>query len=343
MKARVRIARLVLIAAALVSVIAYAAYTRDIRSARERVATGSLVAETACGPLEYAEAGAGPPVLMVHGAGGGFDQGLEFAGVLAGRGFRVISVSRFGYLGTPLPTDASAAAQADAHACLLDALGIARAAVIGGSAGSPSSVQLALRHPDRVSALVLLVPALYVPRSDDTASVRTPPGVELVFGTALRFDFLFWAALKLAPRAMIGTILATDPQLLDNADAHERARVQRLLETILPVSPRRLGLLNDGAVLTQIERYPLEQIVAPTLVISAADDRYGTFDVARYTAGEIPDARFIGYPGGGHVWVGHHEALMAEIEAFLSERIAIANLVAIDRDPGGFLGDSPRY
>ena len=43
---------------------------------------------------------------MVHGAGGGFDQGLEL-GDFARAGFRVIAVSRFGYLGTPLPADAA--------------------------------------------------------------------------------------------------------------------------------------------------------------------------------------------------------------------------------------------
>jgi pimeloyl-ACP methyl ester carboxylesterase len=52
-------------------------------------------------------------------------------------------MSRFGYLRTPLPADASAAAQADAHACLLDALGIRRAAIVGASAGAPSAMQFA--------------------------------------------------------------------------------------------------------------------------------------------------------------------------------------------------------
>src|SRR5688572_13998823 len=122
-------------------------YQQDLQAARERIATSSSVARTACGAIEYAEAGSGPAVLVVHGAGGGFDQGLDFAGDLAASGFRVIAVSRFGYLRTPLPADASAAAQADAHACLLDALGIPRAAVIGASAGAPSSLQFALRYP----------------------------------------------------------------------------------------------------------------------------------------------------------------------------------------------------
>ena len=88
-------------------------------------------------------------------------------------------------------------------------------------------------------------------------------------------------------------------------------------DLILPVSPRRLGLLNDAAVTSSISRYPLERIAAPTLLISAQDDLFGTYDVARYTAAEIPGARLVGYPSGGHVWVGHHDAVMREIAAFL--------------------------
>lgn len=57
-----------------------------------------------------------------------------------------------------MPPDASPAAQADAHACLLDALGIRQAAVLGASAGAPSAMQMAISHPERVSALILMVP-----------------------------------------------------------------------------------------------------------------------------------------------------------------------------------------
>lgn len=103
-------------------------------------------------------------------------QGLEIAEPLARAGLRVIAVSRFGYLRTPLPADASAAAQADAHACVLDALGIRRAAVLGVSAGGPSALQFALRHPERTAALVLLVPAVYAPRPNDAPPVHTPRG-----------------------------------------------------------------------------------------------------------------------------------------------------------------------
>src|SRR4030095_14130680 len=95
--------------------LAYINYRRDIHQARQRVSTGSRIVHTPCGPIEYAFAGDGPPVLLVHGAGGGYDQGLEIGDPLVKSGFRVIAMSRFGYLRTPLPGDASASAQADAH------------------------------------------------------------------------------------------------------------------------------------------------------------------------------------------------------------------------------------
>ena len=124
----------------------YCQYKRDLSAAHERVKKEGKKIETAAGPIVYGTNGEGPPVLVIHGAGGGFDQALHSAQMF-GEGFRWIAPSRFGYLGTPLPEDASPTAQADAHAALLDALDIERAPVIGLSAGGPSALQFALRHP----------------------------------------------------------------------------------------------------------------------------------------------------------------------------------------------------
>jgi pimeloyl-ACP methyl ester carboxylesterase len=303
--------------AAALAALLYSGYYRDLERARERIATGSRMAETPCGPIEYAVAGDGAPLLVVHGAGGGFDQGLEIGGALAERGFRIIAPSRFGYLRTPRPDDASAAAQADAHACLLDALGIRRAAIFGTSAGAPSSMQFALRHPGRITALVLLVPAVYVPRPGDAPAVRVPPGTVFLFDTALRWDFLFWAAIRFARDTAIRAILGTPPAVVAAASADEQARVDAMLALILPVSPRRPGLLNDARVTSALERYELERITAPTLAISMQDDLYGTFDGARYSAEHIPHARFLGFPSGGHLGVGHRQEIETAIATFL--------------------------
>lgn len=302
-------------------VLIYPRYRCDIRRARERVSAGSRIAETPCGPIEYAVAGDGPPVLAVHGAGGGYDQGMDISALLFGGGFRVIAMSRFGYLRTPLPADASAAAQADAHACLLDALNIRRAVVFGASAGGPSAMQFALRHPERTAALVLVVPAAYVPRPGGERSMRTPRGLEFLFDTALKSDFLFWALMRFARQTAIRTILGTPPAVVQSASAEERASVAQVLDHILPVSPRRLGLLNDAAITSALPRYELGRISAPTLILSVADDLYGTFDGARYSAEHIPHARFVGYPSGGHMGVGREKEAASEIAAFLKEKL----------------------
>jgi pimeloyl-ACP methyl ester carboxylesterase len=76
-------------------------------------------------------------------------------------------------------------------------------------------------------------------------------------------------------------------------------------------------LLNDAAVTSSLQRYELERIAIPTLIISAADDLFGTFDGARYTADHVPRARFIGYPSGGHLLVGRQKEVTSEMAAFL--------------------------
>jgi 2-hydroxy-6-oxonona-2,4-dienedioate hydrolase len=70
-------------------------------------------------------------------------------------------------------------------------------------------------------------------------------------------------------------------------------------------------------VMLSLERYALERISAPTLAISAQDDGYDTYENARYTAAQIPHARFIGYSTGGHLLVGHGQEVTAEITQFL--------------------------
>jgi 2-hydroxy-6-oxonona-2,4-dienedioate hydrolase len=140
-----------------------AAFRSDMRAARSRLAGQSRLVETACGLVEMAESGSGPPALVVHGMAGGFDMGLRVGRGVLGDGYRVIAPSRFGYLRTPLPANASHAAQADALASLLDALGISRAVALAVSAGAQPATHLALRHPERVQALVLITPALHLP------------------------------------------------------------------------------------------------------------------------------------------------------------------------------------
>src|SRR5512133_1902046 len=77
---------------------------------------------TARGRVEWAEYGAGPAVLALHGAMGGWDQSLLLARTIAAGGHRFIGLSRPGYLGTPLAAGRSPEEQADLYAAALDVL-----------------------------------------------------------------------------------------------------------------------------------------------------------------------------------------------------------------------------
>jgi 2-hydroxy-6-oxonona-2,4-dienedioate hydrolase len=236
---------------------AFVAYRADLRHAIQRVSSGSVLAFISCGEIEYAVVGHGPPVLVIHGAGGGFDQGVLLGRELAARGYRAIAVSRFGYWRTPMPPDASPETQADAHACLL---------------------QLALE--------------------------------------ALEHDFAYWLLMRFFPRLVTSTLLATPPELLDTASRGERERIQTLREQILPVSRRVAGLRMDGSAGATLRPYELERIEARTLSISLEDDLFETYPGAQYSASRIPGARLVGFPSGGHVWVGHHSEIIAAIADF---------------------------
>jgi 2-hydroxy-6-oxonona-2,4-dienedioate hydrolase len=292
-------------------------FVRDMELASARAVEGSVVVNTACGAIETQQAGFGIPLLMIHGSGGGHDQGMAWARPLVQHGVRVIAMSRFGYLRTPRPFDASPEAQADAHICLLDALGIAKAAVMGVSAGGPSAMQTAIRYPDRVNALVLVVPIAYKP---GTVADSAPPMSDDKDEMLLRLlgsDFLFWAALHVARDPLIRYVLATPPEQVAAASEVERARVNNMADRILPVSTRAAGLRDDTRLGKGLHAYALETIHAPTLVISAKDDGFGTYASAQYTASRIPSAKFIGFNDGGHLLVGHDTEVQVEIVKLL--------------------------
>ncbi len=291
----------------------YAAYRTELNAAKRRLESGNKLA----GSIEYGESGDGPPVLVIHGAGGGFDQGLALGRTFLGDDYRVIAPSRFGYLGTPLPDDASPEAQADAHLRLLDALQIESVPVVGVSAGGPSAVHFCLRHPERCSALVLAVPMAYVP---NRAPVRTlSPLFTTVLNVMTESDFLFWTATKVAHATLVKTLLGTPLDVYDNAAIEERRAVDAMMRSLLPMNRRAAGIWNDSAVASTLARPALEEIRVPTLVISAEDDLYGTYASSVYTAEQIPNAKLVTFAAGGHLLVGHEGEVRSQIRSLLTQ------------------------
>ena len=292
-------------------------YRRDIRAIRERIdSLGSQILETDCGTVEYARVGSGYPVLVIHGNAGGFDQGLGLAQGYLGPGFQIIAPSRFGYLRSPVPADATPARQADAYACLLDALGIEQVAILTSSAGVTSSVQFALRYPKRVSAMVL-----HSPNAPGKEGLVPPP--KAVFKLMLSSDYAWWA---------LNTYFGSRMQSFVGVPAgfsltpEYQAEVRAALVGTLPVSARADGMIFDTYVSNpEINQYPLGEVDTPTLVISAADDPMALHENARTLADQIPNAQLMAVPDGGHLLLGHTEEVRAEVTRFLLSNLALLN------------------
>ena len=308
--------RILSAAAAAAGATAYLRYRREIGELRDQLKACSEIAETSAGPIEFAEKGEGEPLLLIHGAGGGYDQGLMIGRDFA-EGFRVIAPSRFGYLRTPVPDDTSPAAQADAHAALLDKLGVEKCFVAGVSAGGPSAIEFALRYPDRTQALLLIVPRTY----DPTQTIGADKGFDsqmilrLVEASA---DFLFWVGMKVARPAVV-RFLGVPPELEAKAPKEERDRTTEIMRNILPLSDRVAGIAVDSSA--KIAPWPLDRIAAPTLVISAKDDLFGTLPGARFTAAHIPGAELEVLESGGHLMLGQRDRVNAIIGSFLKRRL----------------------
>lgn len=293
-------------------------FRHDMADANVALDDGSSLVELYHGLIEYGREGQGQPVLLIHGAGGGYDQGLFVGRELFGPCSEVIAPSRFGYLRSGLPDDPQPHIQADAFANLLDHLKVPGAIVLGISAGAPSAIELALRHPERVRALILVVPRAYAPGIEVTAEKigANRPIFEIVMKGQ---DFAWWSATKFARRRLL-RFLGVPGSVYDAADPLERNRLDWIARNVLPLSRRMRGIVADSRA--RIEPWPLERITAPTLVISAKDDLFNTLPAARWTAEHVPEAELTVLETGGHLLCGQSEEVRAGIAEFLRRRLA---------------------
>jgi pimeloyl-ACP methyl ester carboxylesterase len=252
---------------------------------------------------------------------GGFDQGLWLAHGFNLSDNQVISISRFGYLRSPVPKAANLDAQADAYACLLDALKIHQVAVFAASAGSTSAIRFAARHPERISVLILLCPD-----SPGKVQISIPP--RFVFDTLFRSDFVYWVLVKFFwgwMRKSIGLV----PRRYALRPEYE-AMLKKIQLGDLPVSRRMDGMIFEtfsilsefNASVSETSPYPLNQIETPALVIHAMDDPIAIPENVHRLADQLPHMRQFVVPDGGHFLFGHTEEVKSEIAQFLHSNVA---------------------
>jgi pimeloyl-ACP methyl ester carboxylesterase len=289
---------------------------------------GSLIAPTSRGPVEYASIGQGPVVLYFHGSIGGYDQGVVAGHFLnkeaSAAEFTLLAPSRPGYLRTPLETGRTPEEQADALAALLDHLGIEKVAAIGASGGGPFALQFALRHPHRLSALVMFcaIARRMPPRPRSGMlkrifSSRIGPLLLDLLSAFLQL-LLQFRTERFARRLFRGTTTQT----VTTAEIHNAAAAMMrhpeeihifkgIVSGMLPLSARIAGIRNDEEQIALLADAPLEQIDVPTQVIHGREDSVVAFIHPETVAAKIAGAEVHPIERWGHfIWVGEHRQQM---------------------------------
>lgn len=277
--------------------------------------------ETAAGPVEHIVEGSedGAPVLVLHGSPGGIDAADAMSTFLPRDAFRVILLSRPGYLGTALGDRRSVDQQADLLAAVLDALGIERAATFGWSGGGPAAYRFAVRHPGRTDAVLTtgaVSMRMDIPPLDATS--------RFLFNTSVG-NWLMRVLVAHQPEQVIsGTLQAegdlTSEQLKERtaevfADDAKRRFVLDLSATVSQKGNRQSGYDNDVAQFEQLPDLELERIVAPTLLVHGGVDIDVPPAHTEHAAARVPGARTRILAAGTHLalWT-HPDAASAQAE-----------------------------
>jgi 3-oxoadipate enol-lactonase len=240
------------------------------------------------GPVSlYAEQhGTGGPLLLVTGLGYAIwcwePQLPAFAAERA-----VVAVDNRGTGRSPKPPGPySIEEMADDLAAVLDRLGIERTAVLGHSLGGYLAQELALRHPERVDALVLVGTAPGGP-----ANVPVP-----------RATLGEWLASAQLPPAEFARATMPSSFAAGWTDAHPAAYEHFLaIRLEHPTPPEAWRAQFDAARAWTAVAHPLERIDVPALVVHGDGDRVVPVENGRELARRIPGAELHELPGRGHV------------------------------------------
>jgi pimeloyl-ACP methyl ester carboxylesterase len=242
-------------------------------------ASAQTTTGTTAAGLYYEVSGAGDPLVLIHAFS--VDRRMWAPQVAAlERRFRVIRYDLRGHGNSAAPSEPYA--PHDDLRSVLDALGVARATLVGLSAGSTLAIDFAIAYPDRVRRLVLASPGL-------NGHVPSPPltWTQPVFQAAGRGDTEDAAKLW-----------AATPIMAVHGDPAAAATVKALVMSNLRLWTFRT---NPARPLTPEAIARLAEIKSPTLVVLGGKDLPHIKEIADLLARGVAGARLVTIPGAGHI------------------------------------------
>ncbi len=270
--------------------------------------------DTSSGRVFVHRAGRGEPLVLLHGF---FLSHYSFRDVLpqlaAERDVIAIDLPGFGESDRPAPGDFAYDLPAFAGAVgeVLDALGVARATVLGHSMGGGTALTLAARQPERVERLVLVSAALYpLPMPVESKLLLAPGGVG---------NFLWKHAFRRADvrRVMLRDDFRDPRFVTDEWVDYYWARFNR------PGGPEAsYAALVALSKLADSNSDP-GRVTAPTLLLWADEDRVVPLSHGKRMQRAIPGAQLRVVPASGHLpFVERPDEFLRQLRPFLDEKIS---------------------
>ena len=256
----------------------------------------------------------GIPVLVVHGISGGYDQGVHTGKSLLPINQSMLSISRFGYLESGMPDYPSPSSQNDAFLEVLDYHKIDKVFLLAASAGGTVAFNFSLTYPERVAG-ILLVSSGY-PSDEDVKGGAGPPSF-------VYRDWIFRFMLNRMQGRML-KMFGVSKEEYRNANYEDKLHLDELFSYILPIKPRKKGILYDQNVTNlhmtkNFEEYPIEQIEAPVLILHAMNDPMAKFERVESAMKRFQNVEARIYNTGGHVLFGHQQESRQYISDFLKK------------------------
>lgn len=237
---------------------------------------------TSAPEFSWLESGDGPPVVFLHGIGGGAGSWAPQLETLADR-YRVIALDLPGY-GQSAPLDnLSFPALANALSRFLDHLCLETVHLVGHSIGGMIAQEFAAGQSGRLSSLTL---------SATSPAFGNPDG---------DFQKKFIAA-RLGPieagKTMADIAETVVPELVGTKASQAAIQLARVCMSKVP--PTTYSAMMQCLV-TFDRKADLANIAIPTMALAGEDDTQAPAPMMERMAARIPEARFVCIPGAGHL------------------------------------------
>ncbi len=244
------------------------------------------------GQMHYNEAGAGHPIILIHGSGAGASGWSNFAPNIAALAahFHVLAVDIIGWGASATPREGKYVGEVQVIE-LMDALGLQKAAVVGNSMGGMLAVAAAARYPERITHLITMgcgaflgMPALFAAGDGPTEGIKV-----LLEG---------YLNPSIETMKKLTSIMAYDKALA--TDELAAGRVKATVSRPDHIANALAGFRDMSMFHWQATPAETLTITAPSLLVHGRDDRVVPFENSLRLVAHIPNSRLVLINRCGH-------------------------------------------